>query len=336
MGLAVSESASAVQNFTNASVADFGLKEVGTSRPTGWDQPGECIKSVQRWVANAGGSFGGGGTISSYVNSGAQEVPLAQAVKGDVIQYSNNANDGDWSHAHTVVVVQNFGNGRFDIVQSNVPAGSGKVTRNTNWAPSLYSGWTARAWRFGKVINNPASAYAGQIVQWNGDTKAQKTAWYVTSDLRRLWIPDGGTYNCLKGRGVPGPTALSATMLDQLPDQTNQWVPCGDRMTTKRVLRRNMFLQSQDGRYRLWLQGDGNFVLYGPSGRALWANNRFTTDLMIMQSDGNLVGYTNGGAVTWASNTTGRADTLVVQSDGNLVLYGPRGAAWSTGTNGRA
>jgi hypothetical protein len=45
-------------------------------------------------VANAGGSFGGGGTISAYIKSGAQEVTLAQAVKGDVIQYSNNANDG--------------------------------------------------------------------------------------------------------------------------------------------------------------------------------------------------------------------------------------------------
>jgi hypothetical protein len=243
---------------------------------------------------------------------------------------------GDWSHAHTVVVVQNYGNGRYDIVQSNVPLGSGKVTRNTNWAPSPYAGWAARAWRFARVANNPASGYAGQIVQWNGDTKAQKTAWYVTPDLRRLWIPDAGTYYCLKGRGVAGPTALSAALLNQLPDQTNQWVACGDRMSANRVLRRNMYLQSNDGRYRLWLQGDGNLVLYGPSGRALWANNRFNTDLVIMQGDGNLVGYTNSGVATWASNTVGRANMLVVQSDGNLVLYGPSGAAWATGADGRA
>jgi len=48
------------QNFDNARVADCGLAELGTTRPTGWDQPGECIKSVQRWVAEAGGVFGYG------------------------------------------------------------------------------------------------------------------------------------------------------------------------------------------------------------------------------------------------------------------------------------
>lgn len=326
--------ATAAQNFDNARVADFGLAEVGTSRATGWNQPGECIKSAQRWVANAGGRFGGGGTISGYVNSGATEVPLGQAVKGDVIQYSN-ANNNDWTYAHTVVVVKNLGNGRFDIVQSNVPLGSGLVSRNTNWVPSPHAGWTARAWRFGQVVSNPAQPYAGQIVQWNGDPKTQKTSWYVTSDLRRLWIPDAATYYCLKGRGVAGPTALPPSVLDRMPDQTNSWVPCGDRMGMNRVLRRNMYLQSGDGRYRLWLQGDGNFVLYGPSGRALWANNRFNTDFVVMQGDGNLVGYTNAGQATWATGTNGRADTLVVQSDGNLVLYGRYGAAWATGTNGR-
>ena len=37
-----------------------------------------------------------------------------------------------------------------------------------------------------------------------------------------------------------------------------------------RVLRRDMYLQWSDGRYRFWLQSDGNLVLYGPSGRPLW------------------------------------------------------------------
>lgn len=146
--------AKAVQNFDNAGVANAGLAEVGTARPTGWNQPGECIKSVQRWVAAAGGHFGGGGVISGYVNSGAKEVTLASAVKGDVIQYTAIKNgDNNWNRVHTVVVVKNHGNGSFDIVQSNAPAGSGKVTRDTSWRPNPPAGWEARVWRFGKVTS---------------------------------------------------------------------------------------------------------------------------------------------------------------------------------------
>jgi hypothetical protein len=177
---------------------------------------------------------------------------------------------------------------------------------------------------------------AGHIVQWSGDTKAQKTAWYVTPDLRREWIPDAATYYCLKGRGAPGPDVLSSTMLNHLPDQTNMWVPCGDTMATNRTLRRGMSLRSSDGRYLFVLQGDGNLVLYGPSGHALWANNKFNTDFAIMQSDGNFVCYTNGGSPTWASNTAGSGgNRLVVQSDGNVVIYSSTRAVWATNTAGR-
>jgi hypothetical protein len=121
-----------------------------------------------------------------------------------------------------------------------------------------------------------------------------------------------------------------------LPDQTNLWAACGDTLAVNRILRRDMYLRSSDGRYSFWLQGDGNLVLYGPSGRALWATNRFNTDFLVMQGDGNLVGYTNGGAPTWASNTAGRGgDRFVVQNDGNLVIYSPTRAVWASNTAGR-
>jgi hypothetical protein len=55
-------------------------------------------------------------------------------------------------------------------------------------------------------------------VQWDGDRKAQKTAWLVGPDGRRRWIPTIAVYDCLKTRGHPGPTVLTASMLDRLPD----------------------------------------------------------------------------------------------------------------------
>ncbi|AFZ57256.1 hypothetical protein H6G54_25145 [Anabaena cylindrica FACHB-243] len=101
---------------------------------------------------------------------------------------------------------------------------------------------------------------------------------------------------------------------------------------------------SDNGRYQLVLQSDGNLVLYGLEGRvpggATWATG---TDgqggtLAVLQSDGNFVlygprGRVPGGAL-WGSGTDGQDVTsLVMQNDGNLVLYRRDGsAAWATDT----
>lgn len=188
--VATAPAAHAVQSFNNALVADMGLLELGTSRPTGYNQPGECIKSVQRWVANAGGYFGGGGVVSGYINSGAQEVTLASAVKGDVIQYTAATGnvDDNWSHVHTVVVIDNLGNSRFNIVQSNSPAGSGLVTRVDNWTPMPASGWVSRVWRFGTVnVSTPPPAPPQRIgVMSNGSLDVKE------GPVNAMWTTVGG------------------------------------------------------------------------------------------------------------------------------------------------
>jgi len=179
---------------------------------------------------------------------------------------------------------------------------------------------------------NPAT-FGNRIVQWNGDSKAQKTAWLVSGQLKRYWIPDGGTFNCLRDRGYGGPDVLASSMLDQLPDQPGHGATCGgDWLGVNRLLLRNTYIRSNDGRFSLWLQSDGNLVLYGPSG-VIWANGK-TSDMLILQSDGNLVTYKfTGGATwvaTWASGTSGSgSNRLVVQTDGNLVLYSPTRATWT-------
>lgn len=166
--LAVAVPSAGAQNFTNARVADAGLAEIGSRRATGWNQPGECIKSVQRWVAAAGGSFGGGGVLSGYRNSGAAQLSsLNDAVKGDVFQRTNG-DDNNWASAHTVVVVQNLGNGHFWIVQSNTPGFvngtwrndySGLVTEIRDWTPGAPGGWYWTGWRFGNAAAPPAPSY---------------------------------------------------------------------------------------------------------------------------------------------------------------------------------
>lgn len=181
------------------------------------------------------------------------------------------------------------------------------------------------------------SQYRNSIVRWSGNAYAN---WFVTPDLKRLWIPDGGTFNELRARGFAGPHVLDSATLDRLPDQTNQWVASGSTWTGNRSLRRGMSVRSSDGRYLFAMQDDGNLVLYGPTGRALWATSFKTSawgaqEYVIFQADGNLVTY-GGGRAIWNSGTYGRgADRFVVQSDGNLVIYRGATPLWSSGTAGR-
>lgn len=94
-------------------------------------------------------------------------------------------------------------------------------------------------------------------------------------------------------------------------------------------------LYSQDGRFRLIMQLDGNLVLYMGSS-ALWSSNTPNNvgAYMSFQSDGNLVVYRANGTPAWASGTDGHSDErLLIQNDGNMVLYRDLYTpSWSSGS----
>lgn len=238
--------------------------------------------------------------------------------------------------------VSEAGYGHVAFVESVNADGSVNVSQYNGYT-GMFSTSTERFERYiyvpGVTQQNTqanVAAYANTIVRWEGDPN---TTWFVTPDLRRLWIPDGGTYNELKARGFAGPYPLSHSQLESLPDMGGHWVASGSTWTPNRTLRRNMEVRSSDGRYRFVMQGDGNLVLYGPSGRALWATSWRTSawqsqEYVVFQSDGNLVTY-GGGRAIWASNTWGSgADRFVVQSDGNLVIYRGATPVWASNTSG--
>ena len=140
------------QHVSGASIVAHARAELNTSRPTGWNAEGECVKSAQRWVRDAGGSFpGAGGPVSDYVNSGAVPVQLSDVRPGDVLQYTSVKTPDAWvDGVHTVVVGAVNADGTLDIIQSNAPAGSGKVTEVLQWKPKPPAGFETRAWRFGQ------------------------------------------------------------------------------------------------------------------------------------------------------------------------------------------
>lgn len=89
-------------------------------------------------------------------------------------------------------------------------------------------------------------------------------------------------------------------------------------------------------------QNDGNFVIYNPSGRAVWATDTDVGHALEadFQPDSNFVIY-NADTPVWSSGTAvGGGDYLCFQVDGNMVVYSYADglltctghAIWATGT----
>ena len=104
-------------------------------------------------------------------------------------------------------------------------------------------------------------------------------------------------------------------------------------------------LTSPNGRFTLYMQPDGNLVLYdGPLtvATAYWATGTWTLPpeqrptRADMQNDGHLVLYNDANQPAWGSGVFGpqfAGAKLVLHDNGNLVIHGPDGSAiWSTDT----
>lgn len=109
-------------------------------------------------------------------------------------------------------------------------------------------------------------------------------------------------------------------------------------LTVNQFLAVNSQLISNNGKYQLILQSDGNLVLYRLSDRhPLWASNTYgkTAVTAIMQTDGNFVIYDSQNHPLWASGTNGKGGvSLILQDDGNLVIYKQDGKTpvWASNT----
>jgi len=89
----------------------------------------------------------------------------------------------------------------------------------------------------------------------------------------------------------------------------------------------NQYILSDDGRFVLLMQTDGNLVEYTASG-SLWASNTagHPGAYLGMQSDGNVVIYSSGGTALWSTGPKG-IQVLKIQTDGNLVARDSAGTA---------
>ena len=143
-----SELASTPHGFDVQAAIDLAESEVGTSRATGWSQPGECIMSAQRWIrAGDGNWLSGGNPVSNYDT--ATRLTIADAQPGDIVQYEHLTSPTSWvSGVHTLMITEVNDDGTFTIIESNIPMGSGLVTKDESWSPQPPDGFQAVVWRF--------------------------------------------------------------------------------------------------------------------------------------------------------------------------------------------
>jgi murein DD-endopeptidase MepM/ murein hydrolase activator NlpD len=161
-----------------------------------------------------------------------------------------------------------------------------------------------------------------QPLRWSGGNLVAG-AWY-TSD------------NCVPREGPSGGSG------------TGEWAGIGgitfhgsDTIAAQTTMAKDRYILSNDVRYFLAMQADGNLVLYGPGGKPRWASNTAGSGgtRVAMQGDGNLVVYTAADKPVWSSATNGQgASRAVLQDDGNFVIYrlsdGKPTWASNTGTGG--
>lgn len=109
-----------------------------------------------------------------------------------------------------------------------------------------------------------------------------------------------------------------------------------DTLFANERLTSNQYLESANGQYRFWLQGDGNLVLRNAAGTSLWSSGTHGKGgvTLNMQGDGNLVLRTSSSSAVWATGTNGKgANRAMLQDNGNFVLLTSASAiVWQTNT----
>src|SRR5206468_12655876 len=88
----------------------------------------------------------------------------------------------------------------------------------------------------------------------------------------------------------------------------------------------NDFILSQDGRYRLQYQGDGNLVLsdtFTNPWTVLWASgtNDNNPGFVKLDNNGYLTIVNGSGNALWTKPPSGGGTCAVVQGDNNFVIY---------------
>jgi len=171
---------------------------------------GQCFPWVRSVVQTALGRVMGNDYHQGYLQAGGIEVPLLSARNGDIIQITNPANtawDADYDGLHTAIVLDNLGNGKFRVIDSN-SEWDGMVRVRDDYSPATLS-----ARKPGLVVRVYRIEGAPGVVT---PTAPVAPSFATTGTLpevgQRVTIAADG--DCLRVRGAPG---LGGNVLGCLP-----------------------------------------------------------------------------------------------------------------------
>jgi len=109
-----------------------------------------------------------------------------------------------------------------------------------------------------------------------------------------------------------------------------------DRLNKGEELEIGNSLRSDDGRFHLIMQEDGNLVLYNANNIAKWSSGTAGEQIhrCIFQDDGNLVLYNKYRKSIWHTATYNRGGLcLQLQNDGDLIILSDEKQIWHSGTS---
>jgi len=138
--------------------------------------------------------------------------------------------------------------------------------------------------------------------------------------------PRGSNYQIGNSIKYGDPFTLMA-MISTVNDTLDQ----GSSLTAGKTL------VSQNGKYIMIYQTDGNLCLYSTSGgSSVWCSKAtHSPGKLKLQSDGNLVAYDSGNIPKWSTNTSNKGSgpfRLTLQNDRNIYLVGGDTILWKTNT----
>lgn len=106
-----------------------------------------------------------------------------------------------------------------------------------------------------------------------------------------------------------------------------------NKLLLKQQLVKGNKIFSPNKKYFLYLQFDGNLVVYDSNYLPIWATNSDGTTASILEfnKDGNLVLRDKKNKIYWSSNSKSNGERLEIEDDGALRLYGKnRIEVWSS------
>jgi surface antigen len=244
-------------------------------------------------------------------------------------------------------------------VQGMTYLGTGQLTEDMKMYPNQYLLSDDARWVLAMQGDGNLVLYGpGYTPEWSSGTAGKSVAYLLVQDDGNVVIYGTGSQGALWSTGTAGIGAPSFKVQDDgnvvVYDSTGtaRWAIGAkgtttggayigtDHLDSDQWLRPNQYLKSSDGRYALYMQQDGNLVLWSPGARVLWTSgsgNHTGIAGVLEQDDGNLVIYGNGAI--WATNRTATGTfRATLQNDGNLVVYNlsTGSAIWASNTSGEA